>query len=247
MKPQQRPLSPHLQIYKPQITSVLSITHRATGVALSVGTLVLVAWLWAAAYSAPCYQWLTAQLKTPVGLALLGGWSLAFYYHLGNGIRHLFWDAGKGFSIPAVYRSGALVLLFAAVMTAGTWACVYRVALQQKLGVPPVAEAPAVQEESSAAPAVNSANTANNSNNVKPANAVNTAKTDNGADNISPENTTAENAAKAPQPDMAAGSTPLTPEAAEAFTPSAGSPAVASAANSNPGANSNNEGSHEHQ
>jgi succinate dehydrogenase / fumarate reductase cytochrome b subunit len=118
---QNRPLSPHLQVYKPQLTSVLSITHRATGVALAVGTLLLVYWLVAAA-SGPD-RFATAQdfIGSPVGIFLLLGWSVALFYHLANGIRHLGWDAGYGFELPAAYRSGYAVLIATAALTAISW------------------------------------------------------------------------------------------------------------------------------
>lgn len=116
-----RPLSPHLGIYRPQITSVLSISHRLTGLALYAGTLLLVAWLWAAAYSIPCYKAIHAFLATGYGQAMLVGWTLAFFYHLGNGIRHLWWDIGRGFELKEVSATGWAVVLFTLVMTAATW------------------------------------------------------------------------------------------------------------------------------
>ena len=116
-----RPLSPHLSVYKPQITSMMSIFHRITGFALSVGAVVLAGWLWALAYSPSCLEWLSQIFAAWYGKLLLAGWSFAFYYHLGNGVRHLCWDMGKGFDIPSVYRSGYAVLLFAAGLTAITW------------------------------------------------------------------------------------------------------------------------------
>ena len=116
-----RPLSPHLQVYKPQLTSVLSISHRATGIALAVGTLVIVYWLMALAGGPESY--LRAQLLLGHWFVelLLFGWTFALYYHLANGIRHLVWDAGFGFEIESVYRSGRLVVAAAAVLTLLTW------------------------------------------------------------------------------------------------------------------------------
>lgn len=119
-----RPLSPHIGIYKPQISSVLSILHRITGIALAVGTVPLVGWLWSAAYSAGCFAAISAFFSTAIGIALLIGWSFALYFHLANGIRHLFWDAGLGYSIPAMTRSGILVILAAFGLTGGTWWCI---------------------------------------------------------------------------------------------------------------------------
>jgi succinate dehydrogenase / fumarate reductase cytochrome b subunit len=117
-----RPLSPHLQIYKPQITSVLSISHRITGVALSAGTLVLVAWIAAAAFGdAATYARIAGIIGSWFGQILLFGWTVALYYHLLNGIRHLFWDAGHGFALPTMEKSGYAVLAGTAILTVLTW------------------------------------------------------------------------------------------------------------------------------
>jgi len=121
MQGQNRPLSPHLQVYRPQLTSSLSILHRITGVALAVGTLLLVYWLAAAASGAEAFasaQWLFGSF---FGQLLLFGWSVALFYHLCNGIRHLFWDAGHGFELPEVYRSGWIVVGATGVLTLVTW------------------------------------------------------------------------------------------------------------------------------
>ena len=120
-----RPTSPHITIYKPQITTVLSITHRITGIALYAGTALLVIWLWTLAYAPFGHLVLLAFLCMSIGKALLVAWTFAFYFHLSNGIRHLFWDAGLGFSLPATQRSGWLVVFFAAAMTMLTWHCIY--------------------------------------------------------------------------------------------------------------------------
>jgi succinate dehydrogenase / fumarate reductase, cytochrome b subunit len=117
----QRPTSPHLTIYRPQITSVLSILHRITGVALMVGTALLVTWLFVAAYQPGQYSGLHELMSSLVGRVLLIGWTLAFYYHLANGVRHLFWDMGKGFTIPQTTRSGIMVLVFTVIMTGASW------------------------------------------------------------------------------------------------------------------------------
>lgn len=119
-----RPTSPHLSIYRPQITSVLSILHRITGVALTVGTALLVVWLYVAAYEPSNYGALHELLSSVPGRLLLMGWTLAFYFHLANGIRHLFWDMGKGFTIPQTTRSGWAVLIITVLMTAASW-CAY--------------------------------------------------------------------------------------------------------------------------
>jgi succinate dehydrogenase / fumarate reductase cytochrome b subunit len=116
-----RPLSPHLQIYKPQITSVLSILHRFTGLALVLGTLLLVWWLAAAASGAESYATVQAVIGSWIGRLLLFGWTFALFYHLCNGIRHLFWDAGLGFELPTVQASGWAVVAGSAVLTLAAW------------------------------------------------------------------------------------------------------------------------------
>jgi succinate dehydrogenase / fumarate reductase cytochrome b subunit len=124
MMSRNKPLSPHLQIYRPQLTSVLSITHRACGIFLAAGTGVLLYWLVSVAGGPARY----AAAQTLLGcwitkLALLG-WTWAFFYHLCNGLRHLAWDAGYGFDLKAVYRSGYAVIAASLVLTGLIWACV---------------------------------------------------------------------------------------------------------------------------
>lgn len=116
-----RPLSPHLQIYRPQLTSVLSITHRATGIFLSLGTLMLVCWITSLAAGPEAYARAHAFFSGWIMRTLLFAWSASFFYHLCNGIRHLFWNAGAGFDIPTVYASGYAVLIATAVLTLATW------------------------------------------------------------------------------------------------------------------------------
>jgi succinate dehydrogenase / fumarate reductase cytochrome b subunit len=116
-----RPLSPHLQIYRPQITSVLSILHRITGFALSVGLLLLAGLIISAAFGEQSFDLVRGQMGTWYGYILLMGWSWAFYYHLCNGIRHLFWDMGKGFELSTVTTSGWAVVLASLTMTVVTW------------------------------------------------------------------------------------------------------------------------------
>lgn len=116
-----RPLSPHLQIYKPQLTSILSISHRITGVALAAGTLMLSCWVIAAASGPAAFAGVQAFLGSPIGYLILFGWSACLFYHLGNGIRHLFWDAGYGFELSQTYRSGYAVLAAAGALTVLAW------------------------------------------------------------------------------------------------------------------------------
>jgi len=84
-----RPLSPDLQIYRPQLTSVLSISHRVTGIALSVGTLLLVSWLLAAAAGPQAYSTVQGFMRSWLGLLVMFGWTFSLFFHLCNGIRHL--------------------------------------------------------------------------------------------------------------------------------------------------------------
>jgi succinate dehydrogenase / fumarate reductase cytochrome b subunit len=126
-----RPLSPHLQVYKPQMTSVLSILHRFCGVALAVGTLLVVAVLLASAMGEPAYTVVMDFIASPVGMFMLFGWSAALFYHLCNGVRHLIWDTGRLFKIEDAYKAGYVVLLISVMLTAGVWYC----ALNKKTAV----------------------------------------------------------------------------------------------------------------
>ncbi|NQV54818.1 MAG: succinate dehydrogenase, cytochrome b556 subunit [Rhodospirillales bacterium] len=119
-----RPLSPHLQVYRPQITSVLSITHRMTGLGLSVGALALTYWLNAAAYGADAFGRAQAILGSGIGIILLIAWTFALFFHLCNGIRHLFWDTGRGFEMSTLRVTGWVVILASLALTAGTWVLV---------------------------------------------------------------------------------------------------------------------------
>jgi len=115
-----RPLSPHLSVYRPQISSVLSILHRITGVGLGVGALWLTSWLYCAAKGGAVFDGMRAFNTSIIGMLLLIGFAFALYYHLCNGIRHLCWDAGWGFELKTVTWSGWLVVGAAAVLTALT-------------------------------------------------------------------------------------------------------------------------------
>jgi len=117
----ERPLSPDLQIYRPQLTSVLSIAHRLTGVALGIGSPLLVWWLLAAAAGPSAYAALQGFLASWLGLLLLLGWTFSLFYHLCNGIRHLFWDAGYGFDLETIYASGWTVVTVSIGLTLAAW------------------------------------------------------------------------------------------------------------------------------
>ena len=116
-----RPLSPHLQIYRPQLTSVMSISHRASGAALAAGTLLLCLWLVALAAGDRWYGVAALVVSHSLGQLVLFGYSVALIYHALNGVRHLSWDRGIGLTIPAVYRSGWIVLLLTVGIAALLW------------------------------------------------------------------------------------------------------------------------------
>ena len=115
-------MSPHLQIYKPQLTSVLSISHRITGVGLAAGTLLLTWWLLAAAAGPEAFATVQGFLGSWIGYVILFGFIYALMYHLCNGVRHLFWDAGRGFELPTVYKTGWAVVIGSAALTVIAWA-----------------------------------------------------------------------------------------------------------------------------
>ncbi|WP_158805177.1 MULTISPECIES: succinate dehydrogenase, cytochrome b556 subunit [unclassified Acidisoma] len=117
----QRPLSPHLQIYKPQISTATSIFHRITGCALAVGLLLMVWWLVAAATGPRAFASAQGFVGSPIGLILMFGWTLALWYHFCNGIRHLFWDAGFGFDVKTSHRNAFAVLVATVVLTVLSW------------------------------------------------------------------------------------------------------------------------------
>ena len=121
----ERPISPHLQVYKPQLTSVLSILHRITGVGLGAGTLLLAWWLVAAAYGPDQFETVQAFIASWFGRLLLFGFTFSLFYHLCNGIRHLFWDAGWGFELKTAYTSGWLVVIASLGLTAVSWIAGY--------------------------------------------------------------------------------------------------------------------------
>jgi succinate dehydrogenase / fumarate reductase, cytochrome b subunit len=121
MTPVERPLSPHLQIYKPQLTSVLSISHRACGLALAAGSIFLVWWLVAAASGGGAFVAAQDFWGSGVGLVLLFCWTFALFFHLCNGIRHLAWDAGWGFELKEAYASGWTVVAASGVLTVVAW------------------------------------------------------------------------------------------------------------------------------
>jgi succinate dehydrogenase / fumarate reductase cytochrome b subunit len=122
MSEQSRPLSPHLLIYRPQLTSILSFFHRMTGILLSLGVVMLTFWLVTAAAGEAYYAWAEWFLSSWLGYALLAGWSFCLFYHLCNGIRHLCWDMGLGTELRTIYASGYVMVAASFGLTALAWA-----------------------------------------------------------------------------------------------------------------------------
>jgi succinate dehydrogenase / fumarate reductase cytochrome b subunit len=110
MAQNERPLSPHLQIYRLPLSAIISITHRITGVGLAFGALLLVAWLAAAAAGPAWFATASAVLGSIPGRVILFGFTWALFFHLANGIRHLFWDVGIGFDLEDARVSGYVVI-----------------------------------------------------------------------------------------------------------------------------------------
>ena len=121
MNPKDRPLSPHLSIYRWPITMVSSILHRATGVAMAVGFVLFALWLADAASGPDAYAVFAGAMGSTIGRLLLLGWSWAFFYHLANGIRHLVWDAGHGFEKEHANASAWFVIVASVVLTLVFW------------------------------------------------------------------------------------------------------------------------------
>ena len=116
-----RPLSPHLQVYRPQMSSVTSIFHRITGVALGAGTVLLTIWLVCAATSDRAFAIVQALLASWLGILVLIGFTAAMFYHFCNGLRHLAWDSGRGYDLPTMHRTGWIVIGATVVLTVGFW------------------------------------------------------------------------------------------------------------------------------
>ena len=119
--PADRPMSPHVSVWRWHVTMATSILHRATGVALYVGVLVLAGWVAALAGGAGSYDGYMRLLGSPLGLLVLFGLTVSFLYHLANGIRHLFWDTGKGFEPKTADMSGWAAIVFGVVAAVLIW------------------------------------------------------------------------------------------------------------------------------
>ncbi len=121
----ERPLSPHLSVYRWQITNTLSILHRVTGFGLALGLVPLALWLIGAAWCPTVFNLMLLFFSSIVGKLFLLGWTAAFFYHLGNGMRHLNWDMGRGFALAEVTASGQLIIVFTIALTVFTWVYIY--------------------------------------------------------------------------------------------------------------------------
>lgn len=125
MKTQDRPLSPHIQIYRWQWTMLYSILHRATGIALAAGTLLLVWWVLALASGPESFAIVQGFIGSIIGQVMLFGWTWALMYHLGNGIRHLVWDAGYGFDLDVAQKTGHGMAAITGALTILIWIAGY--------------------------------------------------------------------------------------------------------------------------
>ena len=123
-----RPLSPHLQVYRPQLTSILSILHRITGVVIWAGAVMMTYWIASATYGPEAFARAQWFLGSWFGRLVLLGLTGATFYHLANGIRHLAWDIGWGYEMDKLNISGWAVLIFTGVMTVLTFLTGYWVA-----------------------------------------------------------------------------------------------------------------------
>jgi len=117
----ERPLSPHLQIYKVELPMMLSGLHRITGIALSVGSILLVAWIESAVYSAEAFATLNRFLGSFIGQLMLFGWTFSLIYHSVNGVRHLIWDTGRLLEVKEIHTSGKIGLAVTIVLTVLVW------------------------------------------------------------------------------------------------------------------------------
>ena len=120
-----RPLSPHLQVYRLPLPALMSISHRASGVVMSTGTVLVALWLVMLAAGENTFNIAQQFVSHPIGKLLMFGYSMALFYHACNGIRHLFWDAVIGLDIPSIYRTGYLTIFLAILFTLTFWLFIY--------------------------------------------------------------------------------------------------------------------------
>lgn len=123
--PAGRPLSPHLQIYRPMLTMIMSIFHRLTGAALYFGTVLLAWWLIAAASGPAYFDWVNAFFSSIVGRLVLFGYTWALIHHMLGGVRHLIWDTGRGFELPTLELLARMTIIGSVSLTAVVWVLGY--------------------------------------------------------------------------------------------------------------------------
>ena len=116
-----RPLSPHLTIYRWPLTMILSILHRATGVSLSIGLIIFSVWLFAVAFGEQYFTFLVYMSSSWISKFLLVVWTFAFFLHFCNGLRHLYWDTGRGFDRDRVEMSARIVVFSSLLLTSIFW------------------------------------------------------------------------------------------------------------------------------
>jgi succinate dehydrogenase / fumarate reductase cytochrome b subunit len=116
-----RPLSPHLQVYKWQLSSLLSITHRLTSIINTAGITLICFWIISLYLGENCYKYFSMLTSSFFGKFILIGFTWSFSYHLLNGVRHLVWDMGYGYEIRTANLSGILVLVSSFLLTIGLW------------------------------------------------------------------------------------------------------------------------------
>ena len=121
MNDSKNPLSPHLQIYRWQISSLLSITHRITGILNLLGLIFISAWISSAGISENLFEYFSVFLKSFIGKFILIGFTWSINYHLLSGIRHFFWDLGYGYELKTVNISGVIVIISSLLLTVFLW------------------------------------------------------------------------------------------------------------------------------
>ena len=122
-----RPLSPHLQIYKPMLTTMMSITHRITGAALYVGTLLVAWWLSAAAAGPEYFDFVNGIANSVIGRLVIFLYTWALIHHMLGGIRHFIWDTGRGFELPTVELLARATIIGSLTLTLVVWVIAYAV------------------------------------------------------------------------------------------------------------------------
>jgi succinate dehydrogenase / fumarate reductase cytochrome b subunit len=119
--PRERPMSPHLSVWRWHITMATSIAHRVTGMALYVGALIAAAWAISLAAGPETYAEFKAIVGSPIGLIVMFGLTLSFFYHFANGVRHLVWDAGHGLDVRNANVTSVAIFAFTVAATIGVW------------------------------------------------------------------------------------------------------------------------------